>query len=141
MVVPTEQLNDFLDYIFTGWPRDIYLRATLGCMKLIRDSVSDVDLNHGLNKACDRFAIIIDDPSKENYEKLALSRQVNYWQLGVTGRQYILLSEANRMMLSSRKSPVRIHMSVRRVGALFKDKIFRKAIGESVIPYLLGEWK
>ena len=146
-VLKTEELNDFITDIFF-WPRDIYLRAVLATIKLAGRSITMNRMKDDLKIISEKLNSYIENPNEENTKSLqsSFSRRHDWFEYSgrysYSSRQFMLrnhIAEIFSYILPeiSRQNLVRIVMNI---GANTKDKIFRKAMHDEVIPSLLGEW-
>jgi hypothetical protein len=139
----TEELNDFIFNIFY-WPRDVYLRAVLAASRLSVRNLSAPAVIQDLAIINRRLQDYIEN--KDTYEAyVSAIRRRHSWYMSTLGfhssnRQRVLTRSISNMLFRINRHAV-ICPNLQALGANFKDKIFRKAIGDEVIPYLLGEWK
>jgi len=143
-VLKTEELNDFISGIFY-WPRDIYLRATLAAARLAEQHIvapqviADIKL---MNNRLEEY-IINRSPDELEAIHVAARRRHSWWTYTIA----LSFNNRQRRLQEAVGSLYRRHIAtgniqaLMSIGAQFKDKIFRNAIGEGTIPYLLGEWK
>lgn len=140
----TEELNGFIHAIFY-WPRDIYLRAMLAATKLTAQHISAPQIKDDLKTINVRFEDYINNSNP--FTLIALTNasrlRYNWWSSSMSysyhNRQRKLIDASSSMYRKSFHTGNIVAM--RQIGTEFKDNIFREAIGNEVIPYLLGEWK
>lgn len=140
-VLKTEELNDWIENIFY-WPRDVYLRAILAAGRLAQEHIISKRIAADIKIINKRYEEYIIDSSTDKLEQLqtARRRRLDWWAASngaYNGRQVKLRDGIVEMYILENSNT----RSVKLLGAQFKDKIFRKAIGEGTVPYLLGAWK
>jgi hypothetical protein len=139
----TEELNDFIFNIFY-WPRDIYLRTVRAALQLSANHQINTDIPRDIKVINGRLLDYIEDKSTFEEFRTSVRRSHSWFMWFMTGpynsRQNTMARHMSSLLRNINDTAV-LCSSLQGLGAQFKDKIFRKAIGDEVIPYLLGEWK
>lgn len=143
--LPTEELNDWIKSIFR-WPRDVRIKVVWAMVFLAKSHIRNDDYKKKIEAILPSIKKCLDSPGADTRKELRQclrQRGMTYWphELGPWGSRQQIIGRALQEMLYTINSRVAVADAMLSMGAQFKDRIFRKAISDEVLPYLLGEWK
>lgn len=147
-VFKTEELNDFIRGI-CSWPPDIWMRALVAAIRLAKADIQQRSIKDDLGNIADKLHEYAKSHSPENHNTFIWStRRMRDWWRRQAGQSYFsrqrrLIAAFNRLRSANPRAgngQQRAYEVLRDIGAQFKDKRFKKAMGDAIIPYLLEEY-
>jgi len=147
-VFKTEELNDFIRGI-CSWSPDIWMRALVSAIHLAKADIQHQSIKNDLTNIADKLYEYAKSHSPENHNTFirSIRRQRSWWRFqagqNYSSRQRRLTAAFNNLRSANPRAAngrQRAYEVLRDIGAQFKDKKFKKAMGDAIIPYLLEEY-